>query len=155
MKTIRILHVGRPKVGFWHEAAAHYQKLLSRHLEVVEEVVKDAPGALPAEARKMAEGKAILARLGPSDRLVCLDEHGRAPTSRELSAWLTRRIEDPATTVFVIGGPFGLSEEVLARAGERLSLSALTLPHELARALLLEQLYRAVAIAKNLPYHND
>jgi 23S rRNA (pseudouridine1915-N3)-methyltransferase len=155
MKTIRIVHVGRPKAGFWQEAAAHYEKLLSRFVALSEETVKDAPAALPPEARKSVEGRAILSRLGAGERLVCLDEHGRSMTSRELSAWLTRLIEDPACPVFVVGGPYGLSAEVLERASERISLSPLTLPHELARVVLLEQLYRAVAIARNLPYHND
>ena len=155
MKTIKMLRVGKPKDGGLVEAARRYAQLLSRHFPVDEAWVRDSDGALPPDARKLKEGEALLARLKAGDLVVCLDERGRtydsAGFSRELRGWLEAPAGAPA---FIIGGPFGLSEAVLARAAVRLSLGPMTLPHELARVVLLEQLYRAATIMKNIPYHH-
>ena len=87
--------------------------------------------------------------------LICLDEKGKEMTSVELSKHLLHWTEDPnLTPCFVTGGPFGLSEEVRKAARVKLSLSKMTLPHELARTMLLEQLYRAASILKGSPYHH-
>ncbi len=85
-----------------------------------------------------------------------LDEHGERLTSRKLAANLTKWTDMPGVEpTFVIGGPFGLSDEVKAAARHSVRLSDMTLPHELARLTLLEQLYRAACIQKGIPYHHD
>ena len=87
-------------------------------------------------------------------RVVALDQRGRESTSRELAAWLGKQLASSARGLcFVIGGADGIDAAVLARADEKLALSRLTLPHRLARVLLLEQLYRAMTILKGEPYH--
>lgn len=155
MSAIRFLWVGRLKEPFAAQACEHYMKKLGRFHKFEETVVKDAPGKLPPAEKSANEGRAILERLGPKDLAVCLDEHGREPTSVELAALLTRWIEAPGVRpCFIIGGPFGLSDEVKAAAAHTLCLSRMTLPHELARILLLEQLYRAASINRGLPYHH-
>ena len=102
------------------------------------------------------EGTQLLKQLPKGVWVVSLDERGRSLTSVELAAWL-ERIRDRGTRelAFVVGGAWGLSPEIMNRADESLRLSSMTLPHELARVLLLEQYYRAWTILRGLPYHND
>lgn len=100
-----------------------------------------------------AEGKRMLAAAGDRAPVVALQVGGQSLTTPELARWLEARAQDGSTPVFCIGGPDGLAAEVDARARLRWSLSALTLPHGLARVLVAEALYRAVSIIKGLPYH--
>ncbi|WP_320171652.1 23S rRNA (pseudouridine(1915)-N(3))-methyltransferase RlmH [Maridesulfovibrio sp.] len=155
MSRIRFVWVGKLKEAFFRDACAHYAKKLGRFYKLDETVLKDAPGKLPPEDKVLREGKAILEKVKPSDLLICLDEKGREMTSVELAELLQRWTEDPnLTPCFVIGGPFGLSEEVKKAARFKLSLSKMTLPHELARTVLMEQLYRAASIQRGSPYHH-
>ena len=102
------------------------------------------------------EGKLILSKLAPDDWLVLLDEQGQQFTSMELSRWLERRLGDSRRKmVFLIGGAFGFSPDVYARSNESLALSKLTFSHQMVRLFCLEQLYRAMTILKNEPYHNE
>jgi len=155
LKKLKLLGVGRLKKPFWKAAAEHYLAAFRRMHGLEEVLLKDAPGGLaPAEAAAW-EGKRVLEKLGPNDSLVCLDEHGRQATSVQLASLLRGWLEDPARTpCLLVGGAHGLSPEVLARADLTLSLGPLTLPHELARVVLLEQLFRAASILRGLPYHH-
>jgi 23S rRNA (pseudouridine1915-N3)-methyltransferase len=114
---------------------------------------------LEAEARKAgkaAEAAALAARLEPSDHLIACDEHGRAHASRDFAARLARRRDDGVRRlVFLVGGADGLDAELLAKAHERLAFGPQTWPHALARAMLAEQIYRAVSILGGSPYHRD
>jgi 23S rRNA (pseudouridine1915-N3)-methyltransferase len=155
MSKIRFVWVGKVKEPFFRDACDHYVKKLGRFHKLDQTVLKDAPGKLPPEDKVEREGKAILGKIKPSDLLICMDEHGIEMTSVELSKKLELWTEDPnLTPCFVIGGPFGLSDEVKKAARVKLSLSKMTLPHELARTMLLEQLYRAASISKGSPYHH-
>jgi len=154
MKTIRLLVVGAAKAPWFREAASHYLTALRRHVPVEEVVLRDGK-ASDRERRMAEEGRAILAKLGPRDLLVVLDENGRSLASRELASRLGQLLEDPGRRpCFVVGGAFGLSPEVLARADLTLALGPGTLPHELARVVLYEQLYRASSILAGAPYHH-
>jgi 23S rRNA (pseudouridine1915-N3)-methyltransferase len=102
-----------------------------------------------------AEAQKIVATLAPRDFVVALDEHGSERTTKSLSRWLEQRRASGQDLAFIIGGPDGLSEEVLVRAHLRLSLSRLTLPHGLARVVLAEQLYRAATLLAAHPYHRE
>jgi 23S rRNA (pseudouridine1915-N3)-methyltransferase len=107
-------------------------------------------------ARALAdEGRRILAALAPQDHVIALDGRGAQRSTRELSAWLGRRLQAAQDLVFLIGGPDGFAAPVLARANERWSLSQLTLPHALARVVFVEALYRAVTVLDGHPYHRD
>ena len=124
---------------------AHYERLLGRHarLETLE---------LP-ESDPEREGEAILKRV-PADSYVCvLDREGRTASSEALAGFLEERRAGGRDVSFVIGGPFGLSKAVRDRADERISLGAITLPHQLARVVLLEQLFRAHKIVLGQAYH--
>ncbi len=138
-----------PPVAEYEERARRYWKL-----DIVE-VDAGAPGRNPAPERVMAaEAERILARAQPELELVALTRKGKAMGSRALARWLEARAVASAPGVaFVLGGAFGLDDEVLRRASRRLSLSSMTLPHEVARLLLTEQLYRAGTILRGEPYH--
>jgi 23S rRNA (pseudouridine1915-N3)-methyltransferase len=100
-----------------------------------------------------AEGRRMLVAAGERSYLVALQVGGRALTTGQLAQWLEARAVEGDQPVFCIGGPDGLAPEVDARARLRWSLSALTLPHGLARVVVAEALYRAVSVIKGLPYH--
>ena len=105
---------------------------------------------------KKKEGEVILKMLGSQDYLVTLDENGRSFNSIQLSSFLQQRANDSAKNlVFLIGGAYGLDQEVLKRANHIWSLSALTFPHQLVRLILSEQIYRACTILRNEKYHHS
>jgi 23S rRNA (pseudouridine1915-N3)-methyltransferase len=108
-----------------------------------------------ALASKASEARRLLALLAPRDFVVTLDEHGTQKTTAELSQWLEQRRASGKDLAFIVGGPDGLAEEVLARAHLRWSLSRLTLPHGLVRVLLAEQIYRATTLLAGHPYHRE
>ena len=110
---------------------------------------------LTADQQKEREGELILQRLQPSDHVVLLDEHGSELRSVELAQWLQRKQQVARRLVFVIGGPYGFSPAVYARANEQLSLSRLTFSHQMVRLVFVEQLYRACTIIKGEPYHHE
>lgn len=155
LKPLRILAVGQLKTAHWKAAAAHYAERLRRWRDLRETLVKDADAALPIIERNKAEGQRLLAALTPADCCICMDERGTAHSSSAFAA-LLERLSENSTRVpcFVVGGAFGLDESVRAAAQHVISLGPMTLPHELARVVLLEQLYRAEAIVRRVPYHH-
>lgn len=153
-----ILCVGKLKEKWQQEGCAEYLKRLSRYgkYEIVQlDDLREPENASPAQIRQIMEreGKAILARIKNGDRVVALCIKATAPDSVKLSETLQRWSADGRRLVLVIGGSNGLSDEVLARADERLSFSNLTFPHGLMRVFLLEQLYRAERIRTGEKYH--
>ncbi|MBU1228958.1 MAG: 23S rRNA (pseudouridine(1915)-N(3))-methyltransferase RlmH [Proteobacteria bacterium] len=152
------LFVGKCREAALREAADLYALKLSRLARCELALVKDAPAALPAQEKSLREGRDMLARLDPRHVPVALDEGGEMWTSRQLAARLKAWEDAARAPCFLVGGAFGLSDEVRERAragGALFSLGRITLPHELARVVLLEQLYRAASINKGLPYHHD
>ncbi len=101
------------------------------------------------------EGERLLAAVRDADFVVALDERGRQRSTRELADWLARRMQAGRDVALLVGGADGMSEQALARADERWSLSRLTLPHGLVRVLVAEQLYRAQSLLLNHPYHRE
>ncbi|HZD04600.1 MAG TPA: 23S rRNA (pseudouridine(1915)-N(3))-methyltransferase RlmH, partial [Longimicrobiales bacterium] len=121
-------------------------------LEVVEVEAGARRGEEPEEV-VAAEAERILARLPREAGVVALTRKGKGMTSRGLARWLSRQAVDASDVAFVIGGAWGLDAVVLERASRHLSLSPMTLPHEVARLCLAEQLYRAGTIVRGEPYH--
>jgi 23S rRNA (pseudouridine1915-N3)-methyltransferase len=112
--------------------------------------------SMPVSEQKTREGEKILREVNPDDYLILLDEHGQEMRTMEFSAVLQKLFHLPRKRlVFVIGGPWGFSDEAYKRADYRLSLSKMTFPHQLVRLLFLEQLYRAFTIIKGDPYHHE
>lgn len=150
---LTVVSVGKDRAGLFAPGVAEYAQRLS-HVTKVQLVELPSSRATGVKA-KAEEGEAILSRLSARDVLVALDEHGRGLSSRELATWLGKRQQDGRDLVFAVGGDEGLCDEVRARAMLVLSLSTMTLPHRLARLVLLEQLYRAFTILRGEPYHRD
>jgi 23S rRNA (pseudouridine1915-N3)-methyltransferase len=154
VKPIRFLFVGQQKSPFFRQAEEHYLTAVGHSIATVRVVVKDARSGNAAD-RVRAEGRDILARLSPRDLPVVLDGRGKMYDSKALAARLAGWLEDPGRApCCIVGGAYGLSDEVLDRAGETVSLGPGTLPHELARVVLLEQIYRGLSILRGTPYHH-
>lgn len=156
---IRIACVGRLKEAYLEQAVQEYEKRLSRYaqLEILEVADQPAPERLSPAQRKQVldlEGERLLKCVGPKSCLIALCIEGKQYTSEAFAKAYTDWMQlGGASLVFAIGGSWGLSEGVLNRADFKLSLSNMTFPHQLARILLLEQLYRANRICNNEPYH--
>lgn len=155
MKKAVIICVGKIKTPYWQKACGHYLTRLSSWRKIVCLETRDSAAALPPAARLKEESCRILACLQPSCLAIALHEQGDQMNSRQFAAFLRHCDEKlMQTPCFIIGGPFGLDKAVLDACARRLSLSAMTWPHELARALLLEQIYRAESILRGAPYHH-
>ena len=156
MPRIRIIVVDRTRESFLKEGESFYLKRLQRYAQVEWLEVKPAGiwKGRPTREVLNAEGEAILRRVGARDHLVCLDRLGESCDSEGLAHWLGEFSAQVQSWVsFVIGGPLGLSRTVLDRGDKVLSLSRLTMTHEMSRILLLEQLYRAFTIIRGEKYH--
>lgn len=110
---------------------------------------------LTEEQQKVQEGMFILKQLQSSDTVVLLDEHGTELRSIDFASWLEKKQQITRHLVFVVGGPYGFSEAVYARANEKLSLSKMTFSHQMIRLIFVEQVYRACTIIKGEPYHHE
>jgi 23S rRNA (pseudouridine1915-N3)-methyltransferase len=150
---VRLLAVGRDRSGLYAPAVDEYVARLSRQLKFELVELPEAKKAAGTPQAREEEAATILARVGPRERLVALDERGDQPTSVELARRVERWLTAGQDVTLVIGGADGLAPAVLERAGERLALSKLTLAHRLARLVLVEQLYRAMTILRGEPYH--
>jgi 23S rRNA (pseudouridine1915-N3)-methyltransferase len=152
---LRIIAVGTRMPAWIEQGCDQYRKRLPAFLALsfVEVPYGKRGRAQSASHAVEAEGEQLLSRLGRDDYAVALDEHGRERNTRELSQWLEKRMQRGRDLCFLIGGPDGLAQQVLARADERLALSRMTLPHALVRVLLAEQLYRAYTLLAGHPYH--
>jgi 23S rRNA (pseudouridine1915-N3)-methyltransferase len=151
---VKVLVVGRAKEPL-KAAIADYESRASRYWKL--EVIEVDGGAKGSKTRpeevKQAEEERLLARIPDGAEVVALTRAGKPLDSRGLAVWLEQRGGLRGSVAFLIGGAFGLGPGVLARATRQMSLSELTLPHELARLVLAEQLYRAGTILKGEPYH--
>ena len=145
--------VGKPRNAALAAAIADYETRAARYWPLdVHEVREERTGALPPAQVREREGERLLERAGRG-RVVACDPGGRSYTSEEFAAWLQQERDADRDVSLIIGGAHGLSESVLSRAVSRLSLAPWTLPHELARLVLAEQLYRAGSITRGEPYH--
>ena len=152
---VMLLSVGKVR-GLFADPIAEFETRASRYFSFEAREVKEEPGTRARSPVQVMseEGKRLLARLPAGYDLVALHRKGRAWSSEQLAAYLDGLASRAAPGVgFVIGGAFGLSDEVLGRATHLLSLSGMTLPHELARLVCTEQLYRAGTILRGEPYH--
>lgn len=156
MKTVLIV-VGKTVGKLYETAIADYVGRIGHYMPFELVVVPElrSTKSLSQAQQKSAEGEQLLRLLQPYDTVVLLDEHGQEPRSLELARWLERKRTTARRLVLVVGGPYGFSDAVYERANEQLSLSRLTLSHQMVRLLLVEQLYRACTIIKGEPYHHE
>lgn len=146
MIRIDVFAVGKLKEKFWKDACAEYLKRLEGYAKVeVRELADSTP---------QKEAEALMAALPKSGPIVLLDIKGRETSSEMLASKLeTFALEGNSRISFIIGGSDGVTNEIKARASERISFGPITLPHNLARVVLLEQIYRAFKIIRKEPYH--
>ena len=152
----KIVAVGKIKESFYREAVSEYVKRLSRYCtveitEIAECLYNGEPNEKEITKITETEGKAILSKT--EGFVTVLDINGTEMTSENLSRIISEKKQNHSVFTFVIGGSYGLSEEVKRRADLRLSFGRITLPHMLCRVVLCEQLYRTECIARNVSYH--
>jgi 23S rRNA (pseudouridine1915-N3)-methyltransferase len=155
MLKIKIIVVDRTRSPFLKQGETFYLKRIQKYartqwLEVKPATIKKST---PAEAILTAEGASIIKKIHPRDYAIALDRSGHIYNSKKLAARIERLSQDNSRLAFIIGGPLGLSKAILEKANEVLSLSRLTLTHEMSRLILLEQLYRSFTIIHNEKYH--
>lgn len=155
---IKLLTVGRTSNKLFGEAIQAYVKRVSHYIPFEIKELPDVKSArsLGADRQKEMEGRMLLDNIDPSDHVILLDERGKMPTSREWATQLDKLMVNlQRTLVFVIGGPYGFSQDVYSRANSMLALSHMTLTHEMVRLFFVEQIYRAMTILRGEPYHHD
>ena len=160
MQKVNILCIGKIKEKYFAQAIDEYAKRLQAFcklqiIELAEEKIRDnSPNSAQIAEVLQAEGKRIMQKISPSDYVIALCIEGKLRSSEELANTLnTLAVTGRSTVDFVIGGSYGLSDEVKAAADEKLSMSRMTFPHTMARMILTEQIYRAYEIASNGKYH--
>lgn len=150
--------VGKTTTGYLKPGIDDYTSRLKHYVPFDIQYVQDAKNThnLSELQQKQNEGRSILASVDKSDYVVLLDEHGREMTSVQFSEYIQKRMSSGARrVVFVIGGPYGFSQEVYDRANEKISLSKMTFSHEMVRVIFAEQIYRAFTILNHEPYHHE
>jgi 23S rRNA (pseudouridine1915-N3)-methyltransferase len=149
-----VVVVGRPKAGGMAEAIADYETRAARYWPLAVQEVREESSRARAPAAVMdAEAERLLARVPPGAHLWACDPGGEALDSRAFAHLLSAARDSASDLAFVIGGAHGLGPAVRSRAARAITLSPFTLPHELARLVLAEQLYRAGTIMRGEPYH--
>ena len=156
MKTELIL-VGRTVNKEFSKIIDDYRERIVHYMPFSITIIPELKNtkSLSEEQQKTAEGELILKQLQPSDSVILLDEHGREPRSIELASWLEKKQASARRLVFVIGGAYGFSSAVYERANDKVSLSRMTFSHQMVRLFFAEQIYRAMTILNNEPYHHE
>ncbi|MCH5298783.1 MAG: 23S rRNA (pseudouridine(1915)-N(3))-methyltransferase RlmH [Ruminococcus sp.] len=159
MQTVNIICIGKIKEKYWTEAIAEYRKRLSAFckfniVELDEEKAQGNPNDSQIGSILSAEGKRILSKLSNNSYVIAMCIEGKQLSSPELADRLADvALSGKSNVDFIIGGSWGLSDEVKARANFKLSISKMTFPHQMARVILTEQIYRAFEIQSNGKYH--
>ena len=155
--TIKLLAIGKTDNKQLQALIDDYQKRLGFYVKFNFEVIPDIKNAknLSKDQQKQKEGELILKQLKPTDVLILLDENGKQLDSVGFSQYLQKHMNSGIKQlVFVIGGPYGFSQDVYNKAQGKLSLSKMTFSHQMVRLFVIEQLYRGFTILKNEPYHH-
>ena len=155
---ISLVVIGKTDAAYFVDAINEYKNRLVHYIPFEMEVIPDIKNVknLREDQQKEKEGELILKTLQSGDYLVLLDEHGKSFTSMEFSTYIERKMHVvPKRLVFVIGGPYGFSESVYKAASEKISLSKMTFSHQMIRLIFVEQIYRAMTILNNEPYHHE
>ena len=157
MNTL-LLAIGKTDAPYIQTGIAEYVSRLKHYIPFELKALPDVKNVknMTTDQQKVAEGKLILSQVEASDLLILLDEGGKMFTSREFANFFVKTTSSGVKrTIFVIGGPYGFSSEVYARANSKVSLSPMTFSHQMVRLIFVEQLYRAQTIIKGEPYHHD
>ena len=154
---VTLLVVGKTTDARLQSLIEDYCQWLEHYVSFEFAVVPDIKNAksLSEAQLKTAEGMEILRRLSPATDVALLDEHGKEFRSVDFAQWMQKKMASGKDLTLVIGGPYGFSEDVYARANGSVSLSQMTFNHQMVRLLAIEQLYRAMTILRGEPYHHE
>lgn len=154
---IKLLVIGKTDNNHLKYLTNDYLNRLKHYISFEIHIIPDVRKAknLSENNQKRLEGEEIFKRINPGDELILLDENGKSLSSEDFSKFLQKKINSGLKNlIFVIGGPYGFSEEIYNRANRKLSLSKMTFSHQMVRLFFVEQLYRAFTILRNEPYHH-
>ncbi len=156
---LRLICVGKLSAPFLKTGVDEYLTRVRRYIPVDIVEIKEGGGSSDKKASTQMierEGESLLRKVSSDAFAVVLDERGKGMSSRKLAMFFDQHmLGGTGELVFIIGGAYGLSDKVRSRANLLLSLSDMTLPHQIVRLFLLEQIYRAFTIVRNEPYHNE
>jgi Uncharacterized conserved protein len=155
---VTLLVIGKTDTGYLTDAIQEYQKRLSHYIPFELDVVAGLKNTknLSEEQQKEQEGELLLKQIQPGDYCVLLDDKGKEFTSLQFASYLEKKMHViNKRLVFIVGGPYGFSRKVYELANEKFSLSKLTFSHQMIRLIFVEQLYRAMTILNNEPYHHE
>ncbi|MDY5260711.1 MAG: 23S rRNA (pseudouridine(1915)-N(3))-methyltransferase RlmH [Sodaliphilus sp.] len=155
---IELAVIGKTSIGYLKQGIDEYIKRLKHYVPFEIKYIDDIKNTknISEDQQKRTEGAKILSLLDKSDFVVLLDEHGKEYTSMQYSSYIQKRmLSGSKKVVFVIGGPYGFSQEVYDRANDKISFSKMTFNHEMIRLIFTEQLYRAYTIINHEPYHHE
>ncbi|MEN6589022.1 MAG: 23S rRNA (pseudouridine(1915)-N(3))-methyltransferase RlmH [Proteiniphilum sp.] len=155
---VRLLSVGKTDNEHLAQLIEEYRKRVNFYIPFEMTVVADLKNKknISAEEQKTLEGNLLLKSLQPGDHVVLLDDKGKQYTSTEFARYIEKKNHTvPKRLVFMVGGPYGFSQEIYEAANEKLSLSKMTFTHQMVRVVFAEQLYRAMTILHNEPYHHE
>ncbi|QZL01500.1 23S rRNA (pseudouridine(1915)-N(3))-methyltransferase RlmH [Flavobacterium psychrophilum] len=156
--NIKLIAIGKTDNKNLQTLIDDYTKRLSFYIKFDLEIIADIKNVknLSETQQKEKEGELILSKITPTDQLILLDENGKTFSSVAFSDQLQKKMNSGIKTlVFVIGGPYGFSEEIYKKAFGKISLSQMTFSHQMVRLFFIEQLYRGFTILKNEPYHHQ
>ncbi len=156
--NIKLLAIGKTDNKALQSLIDDYTKRLSFYIKFDLEIIPDIKNVknLSESQQKEKEGELILSKVTPTDQLILLDENGAKYSSVDFSDYLQKKMNSGIKTlVFVVGGPYGFSDEVYQKAQGRISLSLMTFSHQMVRLFFIEQLYRGFTILRNEPYHHQ
>lgn len=156
--NIKLLAIGKTDDKNLQALLDEYIKRLTFYVKFDLEVIPDVKNAknMSIDQQKEKEGDLLLAKIGSGDWVLLLDEKGKKYTSLQFADYLQKRMNSGIKNlIFVIGGPYGFSPEVYARANGKISLSDMTFSHQMVRLFFVEQLYRGYTILRNEPYHHE
>lgn len=156
--NIKLLAIGKTDNKSLQSLIDDYSKRLSFYIKFDLDIIPDVKNVknLSENQQKEKEGELIMSKISATDVLILLDENGKSFSSIGFSDELQKKMNAGIKTlVFVIGGPYGFSETVLAKANSKISLSQMTFSHQMVRLFFIEQIYRSFTILKNEPYHHQ
>ena len=156
MKTTLIL-VGKTTGKLYAEAIEDYASRINHYIPFNIKVIPELKNSknLTEKQQKEKEGELILKAIEDKSFVVLLDEHGKEYRSVEFASWLENKQQTARSLTFVVGGPYGFSQAVYDRADGKVSISRMTLSHQMVRLVFIEQVYRACTIINNEPYHHE
>ena len=156
--NIKLIAIGKTDDKSLQTLIDDYTKRLSFYVKFDLEIIADIKNVknLSEAQQKEKEGELLLSKLSPTDHLILLDENGKSFSSVGFSVELQKKMNAGLKTlVFVIGGPYGFSDNVYGKANGKISLSLMTFSHQMVRLFMIEQLYRSFTILSNEPYHHQ